>query len=112
MKAGTAARLASGRGAGQDPHRSLHSETGALPGEHPGRSKDPLIKAAGRPLMATCPGLTHPRSEKSCPLPVTSSPTGQPRWTHCSLTPHRARSAGSLGVAVFYLKEDHHNERP
>ena len=31
----------------QDPHRSLHSETGARPGEHPGRSKDPLIKVAG-----------------------------------------------------------------
>ena len=31
----------------QDPHRSLHSETGALPGEHPGRSKNPLIKVAG-----------------------------------------------------------------
>jgi catechol 2,3-dioxygenase-like lactoylglutathione lyase family enzyme len=31
----------------QDPHRSLHSETGARPGEHPGRSKNPLIKAAG-----------------------------------------------------------------
>jgi catechol 2,3-dioxygenase-like lactoylglutathione lyase family enzyme len=32
---------------GEDPHRSLHSETGALPGEHPGRSKDPLVKVAG-----------------------------------------------------------------
>jgi catechol 2,3-dioxygenase-like lactoylglutathione lyase family enzyme len=31
----------------QDPHRSLHSETGALPGEHPGRSGNPLIKVAG-----------------------------------------------------------------
>ena len=31
----------------QDPHRSLHSETGALPGEHPGRSKNPLVKVAG-----------------------------------------------------------------
>ena len=31
----------------QDPHRSLHSETGALPGEHPGRSRNPLVKAAG-----------------------------------------------------------------
>jgi catechol 2,3-dioxygenase-like lactoylglutathione lyase family enzyme len=31
----------------QDPHRSLHSETGASPGEHPGRSKDPLVKVAG-----------------------------------------------------------------
>src|ERR1700746_1251693 len=31
----------------EDPHRSLHSETGARPGEHPGRSKNPLIKAAG-----------------------------------------------------------------
>jgi catechol 2,3-dioxygenase-like lactoylglutathione lyase family enzyme len=31
----------------RDPHRSLHSETGALPGEHPGRSKDPLIKVTG-----------------------------------------------------------------
>ena len=34
-------------GPGEDPHRSLHSETGALPGEHPGRSKDPLVKVAG-----------------------------------------------------------------
>ena len=32
---------------GQDPHRSLHSETGALPGERPGRSGNPLIKVAG-----------------------------------------------------------------
>jgi catechol 2,3-dioxygenase-like lactoylglutathione lyase family enzyme len=30
----------------QDPHRSLHSEAGALPREHPGRSEDPLIKVA------------------------------------------------------------------
>jgi len=31
----------------QDPHRSLHSQTGGLPGEHPGRSKNPLVKVAG-----------------------------------------------------------------
>ncbi len=31
----------------EDPHRSLHSETGGLRGEHPGRSKDPLVKVAG-----------------------------------------------------------------
>jgi Glyoxalase/Bleomycin resistance protein/Dioxygenase superfamily len=31
----------------QDPHRWLHSETGAVPGEHPGRSKNPLVKVAG-----------------------------------------------------------------
>ena len=31
----------------QDPHRSLHSEAGAGPGEHPGRSRNPLIKVAG-----------------------------------------------------------------
>jgi len=31
----------------QDPHRSIHSETGATAGEHPGRSRDPLIKVAG-----------------------------------------------------------------
>jgi catechol 2,3-dioxygenase-like lactoylglutathione lyase family enzyme len=31
----------------QDPHRSLHSETGARPGEHPGRPKNPLVKVAG-----------------------------------------------------------------
>ena len=31
----------------QDPHRTLHSEDGALRGEHPGRSRDPLIKVAG-----------------------------------------------------------------
>ena len=34
-------------GTGQDPHRSLHSETGARPGEHPGRSRNPLVKVAG-----------------------------------------------------------------
>src|SRR6516165_696170 len=35
------------RGPGEDPHRSLHSEAGARPGEHPGRSKNPLVKVAG-----------------------------------------------------------------
>ena len=32
---------------GQDPHRALHSEDGARRDEHPGRSRDPLIKVAG-----------------------------------------------------------------
>src|SRR5580693_4734089 len=32
---------------GEDPHRSLHSHAGALPGEHPGRSRNPLVKVAG-----------------------------------------------------------------
>ncbi len=31
----------------RDPHRSIHSETGARSGEHPGRSGNPLVKAAG-----------------------------------------------------------------
>jgi catechol 2,3-dioxygenase-like lactoylglutathione lyase family enzyme len=31
----------------QAPHRSLHSQTGARPGEHPGRPKNPLVKVAG-----------------------------------------------------------------
>jgi catechol 2,3-dioxygenase-like lactoylglutathione lyase family enzyme len=30
-----------------DPHRSLHSDTGGLPGEHPGRSRNPVVKIAG-----------------------------------------------------------------
>jgi len=30
-----------------DPHRSLHSETGGLPGEHRGRSRNPLTKIVG-----------------------------------------------------------------
>jgi catechol 2,3-dioxygenase-like lactoylglutathione lyase family enzyme len=34
-------------GQAQDPHRSLHSEAGSLPGEHPGRSRSPLVKVAG-----------------------------------------------------------------
>ena len=33
--------------AAADPHRSLHSEPGARPGEHPGRSGNPLVKVAG-----------------------------------------------------------------
>ena len=32
---------------GEDPHRSLHSAAGARPGEHPGRSGNPLVKVAG-----------------------------------------------------------------
>src|SRR5215469_790229 len=35
------------QGPGEDPHRSLHSQTGARPGEHPGRSRNPLVKVAG-----------------------------------------------------------------
>jgi hypothetical protein len=31
----------------QDPHRSIHSEAGARPGEHRGRSGNPVVKAAG-----------------------------------------------------------------
>jgi hypothetical protein len=31
----------------RDPHRSLHSEVGARAGEHPGRSRNPLVKVAG-----------------------------------------------------------------
>ena len=31
----------------QDPHHGLHSQTGALPAEHPGRSRNPLVKIAG-----------------------------------------------------------------
>src|ERR1700722_3629422 len=31
----------------QDPHRALHSPAAALRGEHPGRSRDPLVKIAG-----------------------------------------------------------------
>ncbi len=34
-------------GKAQDPHRCLHSEDGARPEEHPGRSGNPLIKVAG-----------------------------------------------------------------
>jgi hypothetical protein len=41
------------------PHRSLHSETGALPGEHPGRSEDPLIKVADGPPEADLPHRPH-----------------------------------------------------
>ena len=47
MKADAAKQSPSGGSAKQDPHRSLHSADGALPGEHPGRSRDPLIKVAG-----------------------------------------------------------------
>ncbi|MFA3842919.1 VOC family protein [Streptomyces aureus] len=34
------------RAAPQTPHQDLHSEQGALRGEHPGRSRNPVIKAA------------------------------------------------------------------
>jgi catechol 2,3-dioxygenase-like lactoylglutathione lyase family enzyme len=35
------------QGPREDPHRSLHSQDGARPGEHPGRSRNPLVKVAG-----------------------------------------------------------------
>src|ERR1700748_1835760 len=41
------ARVPPPPGPREDPHRSLPSEAGALPGEHPGRSKNPLIRVAG-----------------------------------------------------------------
>ena len=41
------ARTPSPRVPSEDPHRSLHSQTGARPGEHPGRSGNPLVKVAG-----------------------------------------------------------------
>lgn len=31
----------------RDPHTSLHSQTGGSPAEHPGRSRDPVIKVPG-----------------------------------------------------------------
>ena len=39
----------------ENPHRPPHSQTGALPGEHPGRSGNPRVKAAGRPPPARPP---------------------------------------------------------
>ena len=47
MKQDGQAKVLAGAGQAQDPHRSLHSETGARPGEHPGRSGNPLVKVAG-----------------------------------------------------------------
>src|SRR5947207_5926055 len=47
MKQDTQMLVQGGRESVQDPHRSLHSETGARPGEHPGRSGHPLVKVAG-----------------------------------------------------------------
>jgi catechol 2,3-dioxygenase-like lactoylglutathione lyase family enzyme len=41
------ARMPPPQGPREDPHRSLHSEAGALAGEHPGRSGNPLVKVAG-----------------------------------------------------------------
>jgi hypothetical protein len=31
----------------QDPQRSLHRDAGAAPGEHPGRSENPLVEVIG-----------------------------------------------------------------
>src|ERR1700747_3029028 len=41
------ARVPPPPGPREDPHHLLHSETGARSGEHPGRSKNPLVKVAG-----------------------------------------------------------------
>lgn len=43
----SAAVATSVRETGQDPHRALRSEAGGLRGEHPGRSRNPLVRVAG-----------------------------------------------------------------
>ena len=43
MKQDTQLQVQGGPEPVRDPHRSLHSETGARPGEHPGRSGIPLV---------------------------------------------------------------------
>ena len=47
MNTGTAAQPAPQDGQARDPHRSLHSETGSVRGEHSGRSNNPMVKVAG-----------------------------------------------------------------
>ena len=47
MKQDTRLQARGGPEPARDPHRSLHSETGTRPGEHPGRSANPLVKVAG-----------------------------------------------------------------
>ena len=47
MKQDSQTEVRTRAGQAEDPHRSLHSETGALPGEHPGRSRNPLVKVVG-----------------------------------------------------------------
>jgi len=47
MKQDSQTEVLAGVEQAQDPHRSLHSETVARPGEHPGRSGNPLVKVAG-----------------------------------------------------------------
>ena len=47
MEQDTQIQVRGGPEPARDPHRSLHSETGARPGEHPGRSGNPLVKVAG-----------------------------------------------------------------
>ena len=47
MKQDTQIQVQGGPEPARDPHRSLHSETGTRPGEHPGRSGNPLVKVAG-----------------------------------------------------------------
>src|ERR1700747_1501083 len=41
------ARVPPPPGPREDPHRSLRSEAGARPGEHPGRAKNPLVEGTG-----------------------------------------------------------------
>lgn len=43
-----------------DPHRSLHSDVGGLPGDHPGRARNPLTKIVGLAwLEFEKPDLAH-----------------------------------------------------
>jgi catechol 2,3-dioxygenase-like lactoylglutathione lyase family enzyme len=47
MRQDTQIQVGGGPEPARDPHRSIHGEAGARPGEHPGRPGNPLVKAAG-----------------------------------------------------------------
>ena len=51
--------------AGQNPRRSLHSEAGGLAAEHPGQSRNPVIKVAALAwLEFETPDLDHAAGRK------------------------------------------------
>ena len=76
---------------GLDSHRNLHAEGGALPGEHPGRSRNPVIKVVDLAwLEFEKPDLT--RAEAFPERSASTSPRTVPTNCTCG-APTRGRPA-------------------
>ena len=91
-------------------HSDLHSEQGALPGEHPGRAKNPVIKVLdlawlefAKPDLAASERFAHAFgfttvSRTADELQLRGTDAGAPAWS-CAVEPGRGTSVPAFRAA-------------